>query len=153
MARLLAGSTLLLWAGGTLVLSELRWFNRRPLTDRLRPYEPGGMIDARSTGRLLSVTSFREVIGPIAQMVGERIAGLIGVNEPLGRRLERIHAPTDVMAFRVRQLGWSMAALTMGALLTATTRPPLLIALLFTVGGGLLGFLVVEQQLAAASTR
>jgi len=153
MSRALAGSALLIWVGGTLVLSELRWFNRRPLTARLRPYEPGGLTDARLRGGLLSVTSFRDVIGPIAQAAGERLADLLGVNEPLARRLERIHAPLDVTAFRVRQLAWSAAALAAGAVLTVATRPPLPIALLFVVGGGLLGFMVVEQQLASASER
>src|SRR5206468_2118041 len=32
-----------LWVGATLLLSELRWFARVPLADRLRPYGPGGM--------------------------------------------------------------------------------------------------------------
>lgn len=153
MSRLLAGSALLLWVGGTLVLSEVRWFSRRPLTARLQPFVPGGLTDAQSGGGLLSVASFREVIGPLARATGAWLAGLLGVDEPLERRLLRVHASVDITAFRVRQLAWSMTALGAGALLTAATRPPLLVALLFIVGGGLLGFLIVEQGLAAASTR
>lgn len=153
MPRLLAGSAVLLWIGGTLVLSQLRWFNRRPLTARLRPYEPGGMTSGQGSTGLLSVTSFRDVVGPIARETGERIARLLGVNESLAVRLQRVHSPVDVTAFRVRQLGWAAAALGTGAVLAAGTRPPLAVAMLYVGGGALLGFLIVEQQLASASDR
>jgi Flp pilus assembly protein TadB len=75
------------------------------------------------------------------------------VNEELAVRLQRVHAPVDVTAFRVRQLGWAAAGLGSGALVTAAARPPLAIALLLVIGGALLGFLIVEQQLATASDR
>jgi tight adherence protein C len=153
MPRLLAGSALLLWIGLTLLLSQHRWFNHRPLTTRLRPYEPGGMQTSLGTTGLLSVSSFREVIGPIARDTGERIAGLLGVDEPLATRLLRVHSPFDVTAFRMRQLGWAAAGLAAGAALAAATRPPLAVALLFAGGGALLGFLLIEQQLATASER
>jgi Flp pilus assembly protein TadB len=142
-----------LWAGATLVLSELRWFSRRPLTDRLRPYAPGGIGVGTGPGGLLSAASFREVLAPVAQRSGARIAGLFGVNEELADRLQRIHAPLDVTAFRVRQAGWTGAGFAAGALLAAGTRPPLAVALLFLLGAPLLAFLLVEQQVAAASAR
>jgi Flp pilus assembly protein TadB len=149
---LLAASSLLLSVGGTLVLSDLRWFSRQPLVDRLRPYSPGG-LRAGPTGGLLSVASFREVVGPLARQIGERLAALLGVSEDLGTRLRRIHSPLDVTAFRVRQLGWVAIGLALGVLLAAGTTPPLAITLLFVLGGPLLAFLVVEQQLATASER
>ena len=40
-ARAAALVALALFVGSTLVLSELRWFRRRPLVDRLAPYVPG----------------------------------------------------------------------------------------------------------------
>ncbi len=153
MPRLMVGSALLLWAGGTLVLAELRWFRRRPLATRLRPYEPMGMSGPRLGSGLLSVTSFRDVVAPLAQTAGERIARLLGVSEPVARRLMRVHAPVDAAAFRVRQLAWACTGAAGGALLAVAARPPLLVAILFLVGGGLLGFLIVEQQLAAESER
>ena len=153
MPRALAVSALLLAIGATLVLSELRWFSRQPLADRLRPYGPGGMRPAPSGAGVLSVESFREVIGPLARAVGAQVAELLGVNEDLATRLRRIHAPTDPTAFRVRQLGWAAAGLALGTLLAAATRPPLTVALLFVLGGPALGFLVVEQQLASRSDR
>lgn len=42
-ALLLGTSFLALWAGTTLLLSCLRWFqHKEPLTDRLRPYVDAG---------------------------------------------------------------------------------------------------------------
>lgn len=152
MPRLLAGSAVLFWAGGTLVLSQLRWFNRRPLAARLRPYEPGGMAGAPGAG-LLSASSWRDIVGPVARTAGAWLARLFGVNEELAVRLRRVHAPIDVTAFRVHQLGLAAGGLGAGAVMTAATRPPLTVALLLVGGGALLGFLVVEQQLASASER
>jgi len=151
MPRLLAASAVALVVGSTLVLSELRWFSRQPLVDRLRPYGPGSATDIASRSGLLSVASFREVIGPLARQTGERLASLLGVSEDLSVRLARVHSPMDATTFRVRQMGWSAAALGGGALLAAGTRPPLAITLVLIVGAPALAFLVVEQQLATQS--
>jgi tight adherence protein C len=153
MPRLLAASAVLLAVGAALVLSELRWFSRRPLVERLRPYGPGGLASPASRGGVLSVASFGEVVGPLARHGGERLAAVVGVTEDIDVRLRRTHSDLDVTAFRVRQLGWSGVGFAAGALLAAATRPPLAIALLFLVGGPVLAFLVVEQQLAARSDR
>jgi hypothetical protein len=152
MPRLLAGSAVLLWIGATLVLSQLRWFSRAPLADRLRPYEVGGLQRGSDPG-LLSASSIRDVVGPMAREMGERLAAVLGVHEELGVRLRRVHAPIDVVTFRTRQIGWMGAGLAGGAILTAALRPPLAVAILFVAGGALLGFLLIEQQLASASDR
>ena len=57
-------SFLALWAGMTLLLTHVRWFARRPLIERLQPYSPT-LDRARPRGTVLSVDSFRDVIGPI----------------------------------------------------------------------------------------
>jgi Flp pilus assembly protein TadB len=153
MSRLLTASALLLWVGTTLLLSQVRWFSRQPLTDRLRPYGPGGMQSAAGTGGILSVASFRDVIGPLSRAVGERLARLFGVAEELSLRLERVHSELDVTAFRVRQLGWSTAAFGAGALTAASLVLPAPVALLLVLGSPALAFLVLEQQLANESAR
>lgn len=152
MPRWLAAAAVLFWLGATLVLSELRWFSRPSLTSRLRPYVPGGMQGAPAGG-MLSVASFHDLIAPLARRGGERLARLLGVDEELAVRLERVHSPLDPTSFRVRQLGWAAAGLAAGTLLTTAVRPPVAIALLFLLGGPLLGFLLLEQQLASASER
>ncbi len=153
MPRELVASVLLLFVGASLLLSELRWFSRAPLHDRLRAYVPGGMAGRGTSAGVLSVASFREVVGPLARAVGGRAAKLLGVAEELELRLRRVHAPVDVTSFRVRQLGWSALGLSLGVALSALTQPPLGVAALFVFGGAALAFLLVEQQLAAASAR
>jgi tight adherence protein C len=142
---------LAVWAGMTLVLSQFRWFSRPPLVERLRPYSPAGMGGADRRGAILSVESFREVVRPLCRSLGERVARLFGVSEELGVRLERIHSTDDVAGFRVRQVGWALAGFGTGALLAVALRPPAPVALLFIFSGPLLGFLIPEQQVAAAS--
>jgi tight adherence protein C len=148
--QLLALAALALFVGSTLLLSHLRWFRRRPLVDRLAPYVPGGST-ARSRGILVSAESFGQVIGPLARAVGERVARAVGVTEALALRLERVGSPLDVTAFRVRQLGWAAVGLVGGSVAAVATRQSGLVALLLIVTGPLIGFLVVEQRLAAES--
>jgi tight adherence protein C len=140
-------------AGVTLLLGELRWFRRPALVDRLRPYTAGAAA-APAGGRgdgVLSVGSLRDVLGPLARGLGERLARLAGVDEPAARRLERVHADADATAFRVRQLGWAGAtSLGSGAIATVAGAPAVA-TLAVTLGAGALAFLVVEQQLSARS--
>ena len=150
MDRLLVGAALLLWCGSTLVLAELRWFRRVPLAHRLQPYVPGGY---RAQATVPGVETLSGLVEPLAQAIGGRVARVLGVSEDLDRRLWRIHAPLDAAAFRVRQLGWSGAAFGAGALAAVALRPPLPLVVLAAVGGPLLAFLVLEQQLATASAR
>lgn len=152
MTGLVVLSGLLLWAGLTLLFAELRWFARRPLAERLGPYVPGGMGTRGRVG-LLSVESFREAVGPLARGLGARFSRLVGVSEELDRRLTRIHSELDVTEFRVRQVGWSLAGLGAGALLAVAVRPPAAVTLVFVLGGMLLAFLLLEQQVTAASAR
>jgi len=150
--QILALATLALFAGSTLLLSELRWFRRRPLVDRLAPYVPGGHA-AQRRGAIMSAASFGQVIGPLARAIGEAVARAFGVSEALALRLERVHSPLDVTGFRVRQLAWSGVGLVGGALAAATLGLGGGLGLLFVVGGAVLAFLVVEQRLAAESAR
>jgi len=150
--QILALATLSLFVGSTLLLSELRWFRRRPLVDRLAPYVPGGHA-AQRQGAIMSAASFGQVIGPLARAIGEAVARAFGVTEALALRLERVHSPLDVTGFRVRQLAWSGAGLVAGALAAAALGLGGALGLLFVVGGAALAFLVVEQRLAAQSAR
>lgn len=152
MTRLLVISGLLLWVGTTLLLSTTRWFARRPLTERLRPYTPGGLAPGKGGG-LLSVESFRDVVAPVSRNVGEQVARLFGVSEDLSVRLARIHSPLDVTAFRVRQLGWVVAAFGLGALASVAVGLPVPVGVLLIFGAPLLAFLVLEQQISSASKR
>lgn len=139
-----------LWAGSTLLFSQLRWFTRLSLADRLRPYSAGGAASAGSR-HVLSLESFRDVVGPLCRGIGERLSRTLGVTEDVAVRLERLHSPLDVTAFRLRQVGWSVAGFGLAALATVALRPPPAAALIFLLSGPLLAFLVLEQRLASAS--
>src|SRR4051812_23786605 len=147
--RLAIAAGLVLWTGATLLLAEARWFARPRLVERLRVYHPGAAVPARPS--ILSAASFRDEIGPLSRTAGERLAKIFGVSEELAVRLERIHSPLDVTAFRVRQVGWAAAALGVAALATAAARPPVPLAFLVLVGAPLLAFLVLEQRVASQS--
>ena len=149
--RIAVLATLALWAGATLLLAETRWFSRPPLAERLRPYVPG--VAARGTRGALSVESLRDVIAPLSRSVGERLARLFGVSEEVSVRLERVHSPFDVTAFRVHQVGRMVIAMAVAALAAIALRPPPLLAAFMILGAPLLAFLLVEQQLASASAR
>jgi tight adherence protein C len=142
--------SLALWIGATLVLSEVRWFARPPLAQRLRPYVPGGLAGSGRSG-LLSMESFRDVVAPLSRSLGERLARLFGVSEELAVKLDRLHSPLDVTAFRVRQVGRMTAAMGLAGLLALALRPPVVVALLLLLGAPLLAFLVLEQQVSSAS--
>lgn len=152
MSRALVVSAVVAWAGATLLLSQVRWFRRASLTERLRPFAPGSPPVAARPG-VLSVGSFREVIAPLAQSVGGAASRVLGVSEELAVRLARVQAPFTVSAFRVRQLGWSLAAFGAATLITLAAGLPAPIALLALFGAPLLAFLVLEQQVQAASAR
>ncbi len=152
MVRWLLPSGLALWVGLTLLLHRVRWFSRPTLSERLGPYVPGGM-GVRTRAGLLSAESFAQAVGPLARSLGDQVSRLFGVSEDLDRRLDRVHSDLDVTAFRVRQVAWALAGLGLGALVSVAASTSVPISTLFVVGGGLLAFLVLEQQVALQSDR
>lgn len=148
--RWLLVAGLVAWVGVTLVLSELRWFARRPLDERLRPYLPGGWQRGGRSGPL-SVESFREVIGPLAASIGEGVGRLLGLHEDLATRLRRVHSTLDPTALRVRQLAWATGAFLAGAAAVLAIGLPPVLGALVVLGAPLLAFLLIEQQVANES--
>jgi tight adherence protein C len=134
------------WVGITLLLSQLRWCRRPPLASRLALFAPGRRESVASGSGLVSLGSFREVIG-------ERLTRLFGVAEQLDVRLRRINSPLDPTAFRIRQLGW--AGLAGAVLLVAglLVRLPALVVVAASMAAPLLVFLALEQTVISASNR
>jgi Flp pilus assembly protein TadB len=135
-----------------LVLSEFRWFTRRSMTERIRPYVPTAKSLTARAG-ILSVASFREVVAPLSRAIGERMAKLFGINEELGVRLERIHASITVTEHRVRQVGWMGVCFVGAACVTAGLALSLPFGVLLIVGSPTLAFLLIEQRISTASAR
>lgn len=152
MSQLLVACGLVSWAGATVALSDVRWFARRPLAERLRPYVPGGWQRAEHAGAL-SVETFREVVGPLASSVGAQVTRLVGIHDDLAVRLERVHSDLDPVALRIRQMAWAVGAFGGAGLVTVALAPPPAIGLLFVLGAPVVAFLVIEQQVTRASQR
>ncbi len=148
LSLLLVG--VLLWAGLALLFSGMPWSSRQPLTERLRPYAPVGAGAPVRTG-LVSGSSVREMIVPLAQSIGDRAAKLFGVNEELAVRLERIHSPLDVTAFRVRELGWVVVGFAVATTVTAAAGLPAILVVVGSLAGPLAAFIAVEADLGAKS--
>jgi len=138
--------------GLVLVLSELPWFGRGSLADRLQPYAAGTRARGSDAG-ILSVDSFREIVAPLAHSLGSRLARAFGVHEDLTLRLHRIHASIDATQFRVRQAAWAFGSVVAAAAAAFVLRVPSFAALLFIGGAPLLAFLVLEQRVAARSVQ
>lgn len=151
MTRAAALGGLVLFVGLTLLFSELRWFRRTGLTERLWPYSAARRRLA--DGGMMAVASFRELIAPLARLAGERLARLFRFGEELGIRLERIHAPIGVTGFRVRQVGWSVAAFGAAVLAGIAADPPVPVAVAAVAVAPVAAFGVLEQQVARKSAR
>ena len=132
------------WLGVALVFAEIRWFSRPALATRIRPFLPGASAPPQ-------IRSTKDTLLPTAIWAAEQISSLLGVREDISTRLRRIHATTDAMAFRLRQLGWAALAMLLAALLSVALSLAPIIALLLLLGSPLLAFLVLEQQLISAS--
>ncbi len=150
MTRLEVVFAMVMFVGLALSLSVLRWFARRPLVDRLRPYTPGG-FEVTPARTLVSFESFRDVVGPLSQGVGAALARVFGVSEDLERKLRRLHSPIDAAQFRTRQVGGTVIALLVILALAVLVRLPPLATVLVALVAPLLVFLVAEQRVVRAS--
>ena len=148
MRQPLAVVLLLAWLGLTLLLGQMRWFRRRPLIDRMRPY----VFGLSHPSDIEESNSLVRVLGPLARDSGAAIAKFSGVNEDLATRLERIHSSFDPTTFRLRQLGWSVAAASAAVLIAMAVEPPVPVLLLLVAGAPALAFLIVESQLSRQSS-
>ena len=150
MMRVVFAAAPVMMVGLTLLLSEVRILRAEPLVERLRTTT--GRSGRRSGRRgTLSVRSLHDVLGPLANSIGARMARLLGTADDVGRRLERIGSADDVTTFRVRQLGWCAGAGVVGVGLCAAVATPTVISCSVVIGAPLLAFLIVEQQLASRS--
>lgn len=149
MIRVYAFAAFLGWVGLALLLAGVPGLQQPSLADRLRPYSP---TDRRNRQRILASRSFREVIGPLASLIGGALAKSFGVHEDLRMRLERIHSKDDATSFRVRQAACALAALFIALMISLVVSIPPVFAIASIWAAPLLGFLLVEQHLADRSS-
>lgn len=148
-SRLVVPAVGVAWVGATLLLSELRWFARPGLVERLRPYVRGGGSRARVDA--FSAESLVSLVAPAAGSLGSAVARLLGIDEDLGLRLTRVHEQLDVTGFRLRQVGWAVAGLGVAGVAAVGLAAPAPLATVVLLGGAVVGFLLPEHSLARRS--
>ena len=152
MSTLLLASLGLLLGGAVLLLSELPWFRDRPLVERLRPYFPTS--DATGTPpRSSTVSDLRQVLGPVAHDLGDRVGRLLGVATDLPTRLERAGWDPDPESFRLRQGAHTLVALLASGAAVLWLRPALLLGTALVLGAPALTLLGHEHAVASAGER
>ena len=121
MDRLVLLAGLLLLVGSSLLLAQIRPVGRPRLAARLRPFvaTTDGTVSAR-----VERLGAKEVIAPLAEQVGRRLASVVGSADDAEMRLARIHSEVTIGGFRMRQLGWAMAAAVTAAGAGAATGLP-----------------------------
>jgi tight adherence protein C len=132
--------------GAALVLSNLRWFRRTSLTDRLLPFSGGSHALDQSRRQ-----SPIHVALPAITDLAERVGHLFGVEDALNTRLQRAGWSMEATTFHLKQTGWAAAGLGLALVMLAAIRPPVIVAPLFVIGAPLLAFLALEQQLISAT--
>ena len=152
MIRIAILASMIFFVGATLALSELRWFRRKSLADRLRLYSAGTHTANLNSGSL-SVATFAQIIGPLARSIGEMMSSVTGTGDELAARLTRVHSAYDVTTFRVRQLGFAVAGGVGGALASVAIGAVGASTIVLTLIGATLSFLLVEQRLTTESKR
>ena len=131
------------WLGLALLLTQLRWFGRQRLVDRLAPYTVAGRsMSAPST------LPWRQALLPATASFGERLAQLLGGAESAGARLQRVHATTDATTFRVRQVAASVVSVCVGGMIATLLASGSVFTILIVAGCALASFLAIERQLS-----
>ena len=146
--RLLVISAAALWLGSSLLLLQLPVIARPRLTDRLRPFVSGVPARARpSTGGPW------RVVTPLAVELGQRLGRMTGLGEDVEARLFRIHSPLSVSAFRMRQLGWGMAAVALTVAAGTLAGLPTAATVLALPGAAVAAYALVELDLNRSCRR
>lgn len=125
------------------------------LADRVAPY----VLDVSSEARASRMrrggepgTVLAELVAPIAESLIRGVAGLLGGDATVTRRLRQAGSPWSVAAFRGRQLLWAASGAVVGLVATlliarsASLSPVLAVALVVAAAAS--GLLLPEQLLA-----
>ncbi|HET6810126.1 MAG TPA: type II secretion system F family protein [Acidimicrobiales bacterium] len=140
--RLLVLSGLALWLGVSLLLLHVPTFSRVRLVDRLRPFTAGASAPTRVEG-----AGVRGVLVPVALEVGARLGRALGMADDVEARLFRIHSSRSVAAFRLRQLGWALAAVALAVTTCSAAGVPASAVLLAGPAAAVGAYAVTEMQL------
>lgn len=153
MNRLVPLLAVTCWVGATLLVAELRVSGGRRDAERLRAYVPRAPSQRPRPGADGTWSAMVAVLAPLAVAVGDRLSSVMGVNEELQRKLDRLDMGDDVASFRLRQSTWAVTAGVLGAMAGAAAGLGPAGAVAALCAATLLAFLLVEQRLVARSER
>lgn len=135
---------LVMATGLALVFGELRWFRRRPLSERLRTYGHGSQI---TTGPARS--SPAAVLMPLIDQALDSASSVLGIHDDLATRLARADGPDTAIEFRTRQVLHALIGLGAAVAAAAAIRPGGVATVAAIVGAPLLWVLLDEQHLSS----
>lgn len=141
-SRLLVAAGAALWIGAGLLLARWRRVGRPGYAARVSPFLQAGSSSHRGGAAL-----FGTGLSAFARAVGDRLTAVLGLSPDVAGRLARIHSPLDVTAFRLRQLGWSVAAVLVAVALESGMGAPALVGLVTVPAAGLLGYAGTDAAL------
>ncbi|HZU71724.1 MAG TPA: type II secretion system F family protein [Acidimicrobiales bacterium] len=144
--RLALVSGLCLWLGLSLLFSLVPAWSRPPLADRLRPFALGQAQPARRP----PAGGFRQGLAVVAATIGETVSRAVGSFDDAESRLRRIHSPLSLPAFRMRQLGWAVAAVGVSLAVLAWLRPPAAVGLAALPAAVVSAYMLTEAWLNRA---
>lgn len=149
----MSGAELLLLCAAAIGLSflfgELRWFRRRSLLARLRPY---GATGAAALSPTPSSSPTAVLVTLVDQLV-DRVTGTLGIRDDLTLRLARADLHTTPTAFRSRQALHAVVALAVGGTAALLLRPGPVTTLMLLIGVPTLAVLIPEQRLSSRIAR
>lgn len=132
-------------AGLACVFDDVRWFHRRPLADRLRPYGPNAVAVPSPPSR----PGPAAVLLPVVDQLIGRATAALGIRDDLATRLARADLDVGVAEFRARQALHAVAGVAAGGGAALLLRPGSVVSLLLVVGVPALWVLLDEHRLSA----
>ena len=149
-SRVFVAAGAVLGLGLTLLLSHVPAIGRQRLAERVAPFLASGSADRRvgpaGEGPARALAS-------LAGDLGERLAALAGRGDEVAARLYRIHSPLSLASFRLRQLGWAVAAFLAGAGIGGATGLPPVVGLMAAPACALASYALTEAALVRACRR
>lgn len=134
--------------GLALVFDQMRWFRRRPLAVRLRPYGYGGQVPSEPPR-----SSPAAVLMPLVGDVLDAAAPVLGIRDDLATRLARAKHSDTAAQFRARQALHALMGLGAALSVAVLLRPGGVFTLTALLGVPILWILIDEQRLSSRIAR
>lgn len=144
--RMFMLAAVVFFGGVALVLSQLRWFKRPSLVERLTPF-----VVTNTASQTTS--NIGNAFLPDFEALAGKLAAALGIKTSVALRLARAKETRGVGEFRSKQLIHVLIAFASSLVLMSLLRPSAVVMVLFALGIPFLVFLISEQRLTAKAER